>query len=75
MSLGPIAALIRWDCMILKGIHDVGEPGRGFQGGVENQVHRTSPSARVVQLAVDVVGPQDELENCVIIQALQNQQL
>ena len=45
--------------MILEGIRDVGEPGQGFQGGVEKS--RTVRLPDIVQLDVDVVGPQDEL--------------
>ena len=73
MSLAPTAALIRWNIMILEGIHDVGEPGRGFRGGVEKS--RTVRLPDVVQLDVDVVGPQDELQGGVIIKTLQNQLL
>ena len=55
--------------MILEGIHDVGEPGRGFQGGIEESRAVRLPD--VVQLDVDVVGPQDELQGGVIIKTLQ----
>ena len=55
--------------MILEGIHHVGEPGRGFQGGIEES--RTVRLPDVVQLEIDVVGPQDELQGGVIIKTLQ----
>ena len=53
MSLALTAALIRWNLMILEGIHHVGEPGRGFPGGIEKS--RTVRLPNVVQLQIDVV--------------------
>ena len=60
---------------VLEGVHEVGEPGRGVQGGVEERVGQVHLPG-VVQLDVDDVGgPQDELQGGVIIKTSHFHQL
>ena len=53
----------------------MGEPGRGLQGGVEEQVGQVSLPGVEQLKVVDVVEPQDELERDVIIKTSQFLQL